>query len=552
MVTDGGRSVPDDQDRWKVLLDGVVTMAADLTLDDLLQRIVEVAADLANAQYAALGVIAESGGTSERRLQTFITHGLSAEQRAAIGDLPRGHGLLGLLIDRPEPVRLHEIAGHPASYGFPARHPPMGSFLGVPVRIGEKVFGNLYLTEKLDGADFSDEDQQIVTALAAAAGVAIENARLHEEAARRERWLDAAAEVTSALLRPGAEDSALQMVADRARALAEADVAWVVAGPDDEHLSLRVTSGFPADPKVMAELDLSRSLARSVVSSAQPIAVEDLGADPRALDVGRKMGWPQLGPAIVVPLRSSAGVGGVVALAWLRGAGDAWSLVDPALPTRFAEQAALALHISDARRDQQRLALFEDRDRIARDLHDLVIQRLFATGLGLQATALRSASDPDLVARLDTAVDDLDATIREIRHTIFALGSMESGADLQSAVVEVVDRARAALKFRPSLHFEGPVRTVVGDDLVPDVLAVLTEALSNAARHAAPSAVAVRLSVLDGLVLEVVDDGKGMAADIAESGLSNMRRRAEERGGRLTVESAPGGGTTLRWQVPLA
>jgi signal transduction histidine kinase len=540
-----------DQQRWQLLLDAVVTLAADLTLDDLLQRIVEVAADLAGARYVALGVVSEVGAGQQRRLQTFITHGIGPDAAAVIGDLPQGHGLLGLLIDRPEPVRLHDLSAHPTSYGFPASHPPMSSFLGVPVRIRDKVFGNLYLTEKIGADDFTAQDEEIVSALAGAAGVAIENARLHEEAARRERWLDAAAEITSVLLQPGAEETALQVVADRARALADASVAWVVAGPDDEHLTLQVVSGLPADPEVMAGLDLSRSLARSVVTSEQPIAVEDIGADPRALDVGQALGWPQLGPAIIVPLRSTGGVGGVVALAWTRDSGEGWALVDPALPTRFAEQAALALHVSSSRRNEQRLALYEDRDRIARDLHDLVIQRLFAVGLGLQATSRLGSTDPVLAGRLDTAVDDLDATIRDIRRTIFALGSLDTGSDLQSAVSEVVDRAGAALKSRPVLRFEGPIRTVVGDEVVPDVLAVLTEALSNAARHAAPSRVSVELSVVDGLCLTVADDGRGIAAEAVESGLSNMRRRAERRGGRLDVVSSADAGTTLRWWVPL-
>ena len=554
MVTQDPAPDPDDggsdRHRWKLLLDAVATMAADLSLDDLLERIVAVSADLAGARYAALGVIAEEGGRQERRLQTFITYGIEEARQQRIGDLPSGLGLLGLLVDRPEPLRLHDIAGHPSSYGFPPEHPPMASFLGVPLRIRDKVFGNLYLSEKLDGTDFTEVDEHIVCALAGAAGVAIENARLHEEAARRERWLDAAAEITSVLLTLGAESTALQVVADRTRALAEADVAWVVSGPDDEHLVLQVVSGLPADPATMRGIDLSRSLARSVVTSGRPIAVEDLAADPRAFNVGDALGWPPLGPAIIVPLRSSAGVDGVVALGWLRSNGEAFSVLDPALPTRFAEQAALALRVSAARRDQQRLALYEDRDRIARDLHDLVIQRLFAVGLSLQ-TAMR-LDGAALRARLDAAVDDLDATIRDIRRTIFALGSMDSAANLQSAVEDVVDRARAALKFRPDLRIEGPVRTVVEDDLVPDVLAVLTEALSNAARHAAPSAVSVELVAADGLRLQVSDDGRGMSAEIVESGLSNMRRRAQARGGSLTIESAPGAGTTLVWWVPIS
>ena len=294
--------------RWQLLLDAVVGMAADLTLDDLLTRIVEVAADLAGARYAALGVIDED---HDRRLRSFITHGLTDDERARIAHLPEGHGLLGLLIDRPEPLRMCQIASHPSSYGFPEGHPAMASFLGVPVRIRDKVFGNLYLTEKIDGGEFSEQDERIVVALAAAAGVANENARLHEDAARRERWLAAGAELTAVLLRPDTEESALQIVADRARELAGADASWVVAGPDDGHLTLRVVSGMPADPTVMARLDLSSSLARSVVRSGVPIAVEDLSADRRALDVAAALGWDPLGPTVIVPLRSSQDVDGV-------------------------------------------------------------------------------------------------------------------------------------------------------------------------------------------------------------------------------------------------
>ncbi|WP_296606219.1 GAF domain-containing protein, partial [Nocardioides sp.] len=263
-VIDRVHGALDDRARWQLLLDAVVHMAADLSLDELLSRIVEIAADLAGARYAALGVISDG---SDRRLQTFVTHGLTPEQIAGIGELPRGRGLLGHLIDRPEAVRLNDIAEHASSVGFPANHPPMGSFLGVPVRIREKVFGNLYLTEKNGGEEFTDEDQQIVIALAAAAGVAIENARLHAEAARQVRWL--------------------------------------------------VVAGMQASPDELAGLDLSQSLAAQVISSGVPVAVEDLAADPRAMDVSRPLGWPALGPTIIVPLRTAAGISGVLALSWV-------------------------------------------------------------------------------------------------------------------------------------------------------------------------------------------------------------------------------------------
>ncbi|HYF73114.1 MAG TPA: GAF domain-containing protein [Nocardioides sp.] len=538
--------VLDDRARWRLLLDAVVTMAADLTLDDLLARIVEIASDLADAKYAALGVL---GAGNDHRLQTFVTHGVDPAQHRAIGDLPTGHGLLGLIIDQPTPLRLHDIAEHPASYGFPPNHPPMSSFLGVPVRIRDKVFGNLYLTEKVGGGDFTEQDEAIVVGLAAAAGVAIENARLHAEAARRERWLAATAEITARLAGPGGQDEAMQIVADRARELAAADVAWIAAGSDAAALRLRVVSGEPADQAAMDAVDLESSLTSSVVRTGSPMAVEDLAADPRAVNVPRALGWPTMGPAIIVPLRGSGDVEGVLALAWRAEKLMDFHAVDPSLPTRFAEQAALALEVGRAREDRQRLALFEDRDRIGRDLHDLVIQRLFAVGLGLQSTA-RVADRPDIADKLDAAVDDLDATIRDIRRTIFALGSGDNASDIQAEVTRMVDRAAGTLKFRPALRFEGPVRTRVGADLAPDVLAVLTEALSNAARHAQAKKVTVELAVVDGVRLTVADDGRGMPEDVPQSGLSNMRQRAERRGGHCTITSRPGEGTTVEWWVP--
>jgi signal transduction histidine kinase len=539
-------NVLDEQARWRLLLDAVVTMAADLSLDGLLARIVEIAGGLVDARYAALGVL---GVGSEPGLRMFVTHGLSTAEVRDIGDLPTGHGLLGLIIERPEPLRLHDIAEHPASYGFPERHPPMSSFLGVPVRIRDKVFGNLYLTEKAGGGDFTEQDEEIVVALAAAAGVAIENARLAEEAARRERWLAATAEITGTLSVPGGGADPLQLVADRAREVAEADVTWIVAGTDADDLRLRVVSGAPADAELMAGLDLERSLASSVVRSGATMSVEDLASDPGALDLSALLGWPRLGPAVVVPLRSDSRIEGVLALAWTPGNIARFHAVDTAMPASFAEQAALALQVVRSREDQQRLAVFEDRDRIGRDLHDLVIQRLFAIGLGLQSTS-RLVDEPEVASRLDAAVDDLDATIKDIRRSIFALGSMGDAADIQAEVTRMVDRAAGTLKFRPTLTFEGPVRTLIGPDVAPDVLAVLAEALSNASRHAEASAVTVLLSAGAQITLTVGDNGRGLPARVAESGLSNMRERAERLGGECVVSSAPGSGTTVCWSVP--
>ena len=541
--------VLDDRARWELLLDAVVTMGADVELDSLLERIVDVAGQLVGAQYAALGVVDPSDG---RRLRTFIHHGISQDHADLIGDLPTGHGLLGLIIERPEPLRLHDIAAHPASYGFPEHHPPMHSFLGVPVRTRGQVFGNLYLTEKVGGGDFTDQDEQIVVALAAAAGVAISNARLHEEANQRERWLAATAEITRLLVSSGSGPETMQAIADRARELSGADAVWVVAGPV-EALTVQVVSGLEVNVAELQALPLEKSLARDVVRTGKPVIVDNLDELPQTEAVRGLEGWPRLGPALILPLRPAEKIRGVLALAWTHEHRQGYADLDAAMPTRFAEQAALALRVAGSREDQQRLLLLEDRDRIGRDLHDLVIQQLFAIGLSLQG-ATRLTDDSDMIRRLSTAIEDLDATIREIRRSIFALGAHEAGTDVQSEVTELVERAAATLKFRPSLEFHGAVRTLAPVAAVPDLLAVLREALSNTARHARATTVDVVVSVEDGFSLLVQDDGVGIPPGAAESGLRNIRRRAADRGGRceITAVEEDGTGTRLLWMVPLS
>jgi signal transduction histidine kinase len=538
--------VLDEQARWQLLLDAVVTMAAGLTLDALLARIVTIAADLAGASYAALGVLGEG---PDKRLRLFVTHGIEQDMIEEIGELPTGHGLLGLIIDRPEPLRLHDIAEHPASYGFPAHHPPMSSFLGVPVRIRDTVFGNLYLTEKLGGGDFTEQDEEIVVALAAAAGVAIENARLHQEAAERQRWLSATADIAGLVFASAPGVEALHVIADRARKVSGADLVWVASGADSDSLSLQAVAGTTTHLAAMAAQPMERSLASEVVQTGFPVVVNDMTTDPRAADLASALGWPRVGPAIAVPLKSAEGVEGALVFAWAPERVFAVHALDLALPSSFAEQAALALQVAAGREDAQRLLLFEDRDRIGRDLHDLVIQRLFAIGLGLESVS-RQIDRPQVATRLSTAVDDIDATIRDIRRSIFALGSMDDAADVQAEVTRIVERAATTLKFRPTLRFVGPVRTRIRPEVVPDVLAVLGEALSNAARHAESTAVEVVLSVSDDIRLLVRDNGRGVPEGALESGMSNMRQRADRLGGQCLVESAPGLGTTVEWSVP--
>lgn len=546
-ITDRVHGARDEQERLRLLLDVVVTIAADQTLTDVLVRIVRIARALTGARYAALGVLGRGPG---KRLATFVHDGMGAEEVARIGDLPSGGGLLGHIIDEPRPVRLHEISSHDASSGFPAGHPPMGTFLGVPVRVRETVFGNLYLTEKADGSDFSPQDEELVGALAVAAGVAVESAQLHDEARRRERWLAATAEITEHLARPTPGDEALQLIADRALEAADADVAWIVTTTDPVGLEVRVVAGLPVSPSALRGLPLERSLAAEVVRTGEPGLSRDLSSDVRALDVAAHLGWPPLGPTVIVPLRASRGIEGVLSLSWTRGRQEVFHSVDASLPASFAEHAALALEVARANEDRQRLAILEDRVRIGRDLHDVVIQRLFGVCLSLDSVARRSA-DEDLNDRVSTAVDELDATIRDIRRTIFALRTADESTDLQTEVMRIVERTRTSAGLEVEVVLEGPVRALVSGRLAPDLLAVLAEALSNAGRHGRASRVDVRLEAADVVTLTVSDDGVGLPAVVSESGIGNMRERAHRHGGVLVLADGPHGGTVVTWRVPL-
>jgi signal transduction histidine kinase len=539
-------AVLDTQERLRVLLDAVVGIAADLDLDSVLERIVRVSCQLADARYGALGVL---GSGPDRRLSQFITHGLTDEQRAAIGDLPRGHGILGVIIDSPEPLRLQRLADHPQSYGFPPHHPPMNTFLGVPVRIRDRVFGNLYLTEKKGGGGFTVEDEEIVTALAAAAGVVIENARLYEESARRQRWLEAAAEITAAMLGEVEREKALALVADRAREVAGADTAAVLLRHEDGHLLAEVVSGAgarrPAGPLAVSP----GTAAADVIDEGRTLLLEGDEIRGGLNDLGfATTDRDDAAAVLLLPLRAGRPAAGVLVMAWV--ARDGLRDGDVALLEAFAEQAALALQVAQALEDRNRLAVFEDRDRIGRDLHDLVIQRLFAVGLTLDNVA-RITGKPEVASRVTAAVDDIDATIKDIRRTIFELSAPPGSTDLRAELAAVVEAATPALGFAAQLRTDGAVDTLVPAAIRPHLLAVTREAVSNAARHANATAVSVHLSVTDEVVLTVTDDGGGYVDNGRRSGLRNLADRAHQLGGSFEIRQAgPDGGTVAVWRVP--
>ena len=525
------------RERLRALLDAVVGIGSGLELRGVLTRIVEAACALVGARYGALGVIG-----ADRTLVEFITRGISPEQHALIGDLPHGRGVLGLLIEDPRPVRLPDITKHPNSYGFPPNHPPMHSFLGTPIRIREQIFGNLYLAEKQGAAEFTLDDEEIAVALAAAAGVAIENARLFATAHRRERWLAATAEITGVLLGQVNRTSALHLVARRAREVAEAQLVLVLLADEDAgQLTVEVVEGAAPDlaGTVVALADTAFGQA---IRDAEYLVIDDLG---------KAAAWPtpvSTGPALIAPLTAADTLHGLLVVAHPAGASSRPE--DVPMLRIFAGQAALALERARAQDEREQILVLEDRERIARDLHDVVIQRLFATGLHLQ-TAAQLASRPDVAQRISGAVDDLDTTIRDIRTAIFELRTPVSAA-LRTEIRDLVSGAEQSLGFRPELRLDGPVDSAVPDELRPDLLAVIRETLSNAARHARASAVRVGVQAGNGRVtVTVTDNGVGTADAEPRGGLVNLRERAERHGGTFMLRTASPTGTEAVWWVPV-
>src|SRR5215467_4596728 len=538
------QAILDTRDRSHALIEAVVAVGSQLELEMVLRQIVEAAVRLVSARYGALGVIGEGG-----RLAEFVPVGLDEAQIAGIHHWPEGRGLLGELITNPRPLRLHDLTTDPRSSGFPDGHPPMRSFLGVPVRIRDEVYGNLYLTEK-QGGDFDEEDEALVQALAAAAGVAIENARLYAEARRQQQWLRANAEVTRRLLSGDEPSAVLELVTRQALEMSGADLV-VLALPTGNRGALMIehACGDGASGALGLVLPAEGSASGIVMASGKPLAVDDFGGDRRVAAVARE--HMPLGPAVLVPLGPAGDVRGVLTAGRNQGAlplsADAVEML-----ITFAAQAGIGLELAEHRKDSQRLALFEDRDRIARDLHDLVIQRLFATGMSLQgATALMS--DAEAVHRVEQAVDALDETIRDIRSAIFALQSRgeTERPGVRSRILGVVEEMTDPLGFAPGLRMAGPIDTMVPDRLASQMLAALREGLANVAKHAQASRADVTVEAGTDLVLVVRDSGVGLTGTGRRSGLANLEERASELGGTLRTVTAEGGGTELEWRVPL-
>jgi two-component system, NarL family, sensor histidine kinase DevS len=536
------------RDRMHGLLEAVVAIGSGLDLEAMLRRIVQAAADLADARYGALGVIGE-----DKRLTEFIPVGLDPDEISRIHHWPEGRGLLGLLIKDPRSLRLPDIAAHPESSGFPDGHPSMRSFLGVPVRVRDRVFGNLYLTEKRGGGEFTEDDEAVVTALGAAAGVAVENARLYEEARRQQSWLRASSELTMQLLSGDSPRAVLRSLTSRALELSGADlVTLALPDEDSRRLTLEYAEGEGADDARGLVVPAEKSLSGRVLESGESLTVEDFAADDRTAEPTR-LPMGHIGPAVLFPLGARGNVRGVLTVGRRRG-GPPLSAAAVSVVAGFAAQAAIALELAARRADAEQLSVLEDRDRIARDLHDLVIQRLYATGMSLEGT-VPMATRREVADRIRSAVDAMDDTIKDIRATIFALQARGRTGErrLRAEIVALTDEMTEMLGFAPALRLGSGLDTQATAELSVPLLAVLREALSNAARHSGATRVDVTVDTgSDGMLTVLVrDNGSGIPEGGRRSGLANMADRADKLGGELRLTPAEGGGTELEWKVPV-
>jgi signal transduction histidine kinase len=540
-VQDRVEQIVEGRDRLDGLLEAMLVVTSGLELDATLHTIVHTAIDLVDAQYGALGVRGH-----DHELVEFVYEGIDEEMREQIGHLPEGRGVLGVLIDDPKPIRLENISSHAASVGFPPNHPPMRTFLGVPVRIRDEVFGNLYLTEKANGQPFSEDDEVLVQALAAAAGIAIDNARLYEKSKIRQSWIEATRDIGTELLSGSDPARVFRLVADESRSLSGAEQTLVAVPVDPElpigeidELVVAATAG-DGPATALSTIPVEGTLIGEAFVRRMPARFE-------GVDLARGE-MATVGPALVLPLRATDAVAGV--LVALRPAGaQPFSIEDLDIMAAFADQAALAWQLASTQRQMRELSILTDRDRIARDLHDHVIQRLFAVGLALQGTIPR-ARLPEVQQRLSDCVDDLQAVIQEIRTAIFDLHGASSGTTRLRQRLDEAIAQFASPELRTTTQFVGPL-SVVDATLADHAEAVVREAVSNAIRHGKATSLSVSVTVGDELVIEVVDNGNGISGEITGSGLANLQKRAQQVGGSFAIESVAKGGTTLRWTAPL-
>ncbi len=536
-----------DRDQMGQLLRVAIEISSDLDLDAILRRILDAAMTMTGGRFGAIGIWGTDG-----MLSSFLHAGMDQRTEQLVGHLPVGKGVLGLLRDRIEPLRLQNLAAHPDAVGFPEHHPAMRAFLGMPILIRGEPFGSLYLADDRPERSFTQADEITARALASAASVAIDNARLFDQTRAAARWTSASREIMSAVLSDADSHSRpLSLIAERARELTDAEQAIVLVPTDPDApagevdtLVVSAAVGRYVGEVLGQHIPVNGSTTGAVFRSGEPLITHSFRRPIQSFtDVGERS-------AIVVPLRSEQQAIGVLALA-RHAAQPGFDESNLDLVHDFAGHAAIALTIARARRDALELSMFADRERIARDLHDQVIQRVFAAGMDLQGVIARLRS-PELSGRLSHTVDELQAVISEIRATIFNLQHpREAHGGFAKRIRNAFARLTEDRDVTTTLRMSGPT-TVVEGALADHAEAVVVEALSNALRHSGADSISVEVAIGDDLSIEVTDNGRGIPCENRRrSGLANLAHRAQEAGGDFTILSPADGGTRLIWSALL-
>jgi two-component system sensor histidine kinase DevS len=535
------------------LNDAAVSLTSDLTLEAVLQKVVDLSREVVSARYGALGVLGSRG-----EIERFITSGISAEERSRIGAAPQGKGVLGALLREGKPLRIADLSRDSRSAGFPPQHPTMTSFLGVPVAYKGRVIGNLYLTDKQGGQEFSREDQEALSLFASQAATAIENARLYEEERRRaDEWkalFQLGALVAASLDIP----SLFSTIVERAQQLLGTEVAMLsLLSPDGNELVVTASTGLRTEAMRSFRWRIGESVSGVVFSTGEPVIVEDYSRDPR-------LRTPPLG-AIVdeglaswIVTRFAAKGKALGALHVANRSPTRFSRRDAELLQSFANLAAVAVENAELYGRVQQLAVLEERDRIGMDLHDGVIQSLYAVGLNLEGSAEDVHERPsDVRSRLEKAIGDLNQVIKDIRNYIFNLRPADlSRSDIVQSLSDLIKEVRSSSLLDATLEVNGNSYPAVSEEQTVNLYHIAQEALRNTQKHAQATSVVARL---DGdatrLRLSITDNGLGFDAtrpvEPTHRGLLNMAERARSIGSRLEIRSEPGKGTCVYVEVPL-
>jgi signal transduction histidine kinase len=537
------------RDHRDLLLEAGLALSSERSLSAILQRIVELATQLTDARYGAIGVLGPDGGISQ-----FVYTGITPEQRAAIGPLPVGKGILGALIADARPLRLRDFHSDPRSTGFPPNHPPMRSFLGAPVTARGRVFGNIYLTEKQGADEFDTQDERALLVLAAQAGVAIENAHLYQELEVRVRRLDALHDISAAIVQGQEPDEVVGLVARHARALLRADLAsMAVPSRDRQQLTVLTADGAEAESIIGEVFPMEGSVSGDAITGGRMVVLQDAAVDDRVAQPVVRSG--AFGPALFMPLAARGEPFGTLLLARRRGR-EPFEAAEVRLAELFAGQAAGVLEQARLQREVHRLEQLEDRERIARELHDGTVQALFTVGLGLQGTASLVA-EPEAARRIQGAVEELDRVIRDLRNYIFGLEpGVLAQRQLDQALEELVEEFQNRTGVVAIAEIDPDAAAALAQD-APEVVQLVREALSNVSRHAEAATCRVSLNRdpdANVVRLEIDDDGRGFdpaAATTTGRGLGNLRARTARLGGRAEIIGVPGEGTTVRIAIPV-